>query len=520
MIKALRFVLGRKQGVFIWIMLWGFANSALFAGLNPLALKYLFDEGVVNKNFNQFILIGVVSLIAFTILRFSDLFSNLFTQKFKNTLIKDTSSRMLRHYQELDYIDILKNREGYFVSRIYDEPKNSVEPMFETTVNNAKALAAVLSSGAVVLFLSWQLTGLLAIVTLILFAISSRFGRKIQRFSSEEQEQEGKLKTALTSIVQAYKTINSFGYQALSQRTFLNRLNYYQTNVFARFRESQVYMTFSSVFLSWAEYGVILGGGYAVFTGTMTFGGFLAFMNAYWIAVGGLREIISSAPKVSQFIAMTGRMGSFTQSAEHHSTPIRSLHGQKTFELRDVSFSYSEKALFNKVNFKFSNKEKILLTGPNGSGKSTIAAIIAGFLNPNEGQLNLPSSVSAIIEPVYFPDVTLEELISDGDYEIASDLMFQLGLDSYRNSTFEQLSLGQRKKFCTVVALQKTADCYIFDEPLANLDPQSRLSVLEIIFKRTNGKTLMIIAHDMNDLEHYFDRVIDLNTLERKPIHA
>ncbi|MCV4732460.1 hypothetical protein OFB80_31710, partial [Escherichia coli] len=79
---------------------------------------------------------------------------------------------------------------------------------------------------------------------------------------------------------------------------------------------------------------------------------------------------------------------------------------------------------------------------------------------------------------------------------------------------------GQKKKFGVLVALLKDSDCYILDEPLANLDPDSCQTLLELVLERTRGKVLVMIHHGADQIRGCFDRVVHLTPPALHPATA
>lgn len=138
--------------------------------------------------------------------------------------------------------------------------------------------------------------------------------------------------------------------------------------------------------------------------------------------------------------------------------------------------------------------EKVLLVGPNGAGKTSLLHILAGYMAPDQGEVTLPPRIVALTSPVDLPPLPVQDLVTD------PALLEAFDLKPLREHLPERLSAGQRQKVAIGVALSQEADLYLFDEPLANLDESSRERVLEALFTRTQGKTLILVLHDPSGL--------------------
>ncbi|RIH82623.1 putative ABC transporter ATP-binding protein [Calidithermus terrae] len=518
MIGKLLFAVGTHRRAFVLASSWAFANAAITAAINPLVVKLLFDQGIAAGDVRLFLGVGAGALTLVTLLRLSDLGSQLYARRLKNRMSADLARRLLGAYYRLPYEQVLRDGEAYYLSRTYDEAKNTAEPTVDVTLGIARDVALLLGGTSVVVLLSWQLTAVLGLVTLVLYVLSGRFARRIQSQSKDEQEEEARLRGVVASAVRAYRTARIFDLVGASLRAFDAQFERFQARLYQRVRNAELYGTLSGMFLGWVELLVILGGGYAVLTGNLTIGGLMGFMNAYWFAVNGLRRLLDAVPRLSQLAASANRGAKMLAQAEE--VVARGEAAEGSLALQGVSFAYDGREVLNSLDLRVVPGERVLIEGPNGSGKSTLALIIAGLLGPSTGSVARPQSVSALIEPVFFPPLPLRELLPPGQAEEGVSLAARLGLLEHLDRTFDSLSLGQKKKFGVLVALLKDSDCYILDEPLANLDPDSCQTLLELVLERTRGKVLVMIHHGADQIRGCFDRVVHLTPPALHPATA
>jgi ABC-type multidrug transport system ATPase subunit len=97
--------------------------------------------------------------------------------------------------------------------------------------------------------------------------------------------------------------------------------------------------------------------------------------------------------------------------------------------------------------------------------------------------------------------------------ETLDRLAREFGLDGHLDKEASELSAGQRKKLEVIMGLSKEAEVYVFDEPLAGVDIGSKDKVIGEIFRRTEGKTLVVIMHGDGQFHQLFDRVVDLEVI-------
>lgn len=191
-----------------------------------------------------------------------------------------------------------------------------------------------------------------------------------------------------------------------------------------------------------------------------------------------------------------------------------------TVKLDHVKFGYDEKNVIEFANFELKNEERVLIVGPNGSGKSTLAHLIGGLLSPTSGKLTtFPlSQISAVIYPSDFIPESIEDnvsfAVSDFEKQKFKDLSCKFQLDKHLEKDPSELSAGQRKKLEIIMGLVKESSVYIFDEPLAGIDVDSKHKVMNEIFRYTSGKLLIVIMHGDEDFHALFDQKIDLEETE------
>jgi NitT/TauT family transport system ATP-binding protein len=178
------------------------------------------------------------------------------------------------------------------------------------------------------------------------------------------------------------------------------------------------------------------------------------------------------------------------------------------------------------------NGEFCSIVGPSGCGKSTLLGIISGLLQPTEGRLLLDevplSRASPHVGILLQKDHLFEwrtvaqnaelglEILGTGTAEArrhAHELLKAYGLGGFEKSYPHQLSGGMRQRVALVRTLATDPDILLLDEPFSALDYQTKLllerDVLRII--RANGKTALLVTHDIEEAVSMSDRVIVLS---------
>lgn len=192
--------------------------------------------------------------------------------------------------------------------------------------------------------------------------------------------------------------------------------------------------------------------------------------------------------------------------------------------MSNVSMSYGKKRVINDINLSLSNNKVIGLCGPNGAGKTTLIKMIVGLLRDFDGEIlidkNKIGKITKSLVSYQADTITLEsnlsgnkiidlyeKLYQDFDRNKFIDLLtkFKVPLDQ----PIKKMSKGMKEKFQLALTLSRNAKVFIFDEPIAGVDPASRDSILETIINHYSQDALLIIStHLIQDIETILDEVI------------
>lgn len=496
----------------------GLVLNTFISATNPLALKYLFDEGIIRRDFGFFVLLSVGFVLIFTLWRLGVYFYRLYIQRLKNLVFEKLCLRMLRKYFDLPYARIIGSEQGYFLARVYDEVLSTVPPLVETSFSFFNTMVTMVVALVVVLSISWRAALTILVAVPLVYAVSRKYARQIKRESKLEKEEEAKLRGVMGRALGSYKLARVFGLREKVFGRTTGQLHSYIDAFLLRFRTSARYQTLSGMFMSYAETAAIIGAGYEMLAGRMTFGGYMGFMSAFWMVIGSVRDLFNQVPELSRVAGLVERLKEFEES----NTRLERVAYADSVRLEGVSFAYNGKNVLQDFTFMPRPGEKVLVVGPNGSGKSTLAHLVAGLLAPDRGAATTVTldKVSAVIYPCDFIPGTVRDNVSfalaGGRGERVERLVREFGLEECLDKDASELSAGQRKKLEVAMGLGKDAEVYILDEPLAGVDVGSKDTVMEDIFRYTKGKTLIIIMHGDGKYHGLFDRVVDLDAAKSR----
>ncbi len=194
--------------------------------------------------------------------------------------------------------------------------------------------------------------------------------------------------------------------------------------------------------------------------------------------------------------------------------------------INNLTKKYGNFTALKNVCLDFPKGQIIGLLGPNGSGKTTMIKVLVNLLMQYEGDvlidgfkpgLDSKKVISYLPDRDYLSDKwTFNDAIEyfgdfyeDFDKQRAYKLIVELRIPV--DIKFKALSKGTREKLQLILMLSRRAKVYIFDEPIAGVDPVARDLVFKLITENHDeGSTIIISTHLILDIEKYLDYVVFL----------
>jgi manganese/iron transport system ATP-binding protein/manganese/zinc/iron transport system ATP- binding protein len=180
------------------------------------------------------------------------------------------------------------------------------------------------------------------------------------------------------------------------------------------------------------------------------------------------------------------------------------------------------------LNLELMAGELVIALGPNGGGKTTLFKALVGELGATDGSLEVNATVAYLPQydasrtdfPVSALDVVLMGTLPErriwqrpgrSDRERARDALARVGLDKQADTTYGELSGGQRRRVLLARTIVRNAQVVVLDEPLAGVDPASSESIRATLEGlRDEGRLVLVASHDV-DHARQSDRVLCLN---------
>lgn len=220
----------------------------------------------------------------------------------------------------------------------------------------------------------------------------------------------------------------------------------------------------------------------------------------------------------------------FARRPEHSPDSPLSIH--------DMTVAYHRRPVLWDVDYDAPRGKLVGILGPNGAGKSTLLKAALGltprvsgrvlvFGEPYEKRRRLvgyvpqresvdwdfPVSALDVVAMGRYAHIGWLRPVSRAHKRRALDCLERVSMADYAHRQISQLSGGQQQRVFLARALAQDASLYLMDEPFASVDAATERAIVDVLRElRAEGKTCLVVHHDLHTAPEYFDEVVLLNT--------
>ncbi|MGE7837970.1 ATP-binding cassette domain-containing protein [Viridibacillus arvi] len=212
-------------------------------------------------------------------------------------------------------------------------------------------------------------------------------------------------------------------------------------------------------------------------------------------------------------------------------------------ELKNIGVQFSGRDILKNVSVMFNAGEIVGLVAPNGTGKSTLMNVIMNYINPNRGKVILNAELEYTNKK---NEVKMHQLVSmmpdqsdlynyisgkehlkiyssmwNSNPKLIESTIKELGMASYINKNTGTYSLGMRQRLCFAMQIVSDTQVMLMDEVMNGLDPTHVELISQILVKKkSEGKTVIVASHLLENLEKYADRIFFMKNGELILVNA
>ena len=201
--------------------------------------------------------------------------------------------------------------------------------------------------------------------------------------------------------------------------------------------------------------------------------------------------------------------------AEHR--PLYLPHQRELVcRVQDVSFSYGESLVLDRVSLEVRRGEILALTGPNGAGKTTLALVACGLLQPGAGVVEHGRAAYLAQDPGrhVVTERVLDEVAIGAGEERASVTLDRLGLAGSIDRHPRDLSVGERERLALAAVIALEPELLVLDEPTRGVDPERKADLARLLRAEAPSRGTIVVTHDLPWAADVADRVVELDVRE------
>ncbi len=217
-------------------------------------------------------------------------------------------------------------------------------------------------------------------------------------------------------------------------------------------------------------------------------------------------------------------------------------------EVEDLTVAYDAKPVLWDIDLKIPKGQLMAVIGPNGAGKTTLIKAMLGLIKPVTGAVRFLGSgnnIHMLKKRIgYVPQsgsvdwdfpATVQDVVLMGCYgklgwirrpgkqeiELTKQTLNKVGMLEYADRQISQLSGGQQQRVFLARALAQEAEVYFMDEPFKGVDAQTERAIVALLKElKEQGKTVVVVHHDLQTVPLYFDWVtlINLRVVDSGPV--
>ncbi|ALS78529.1 metal ABC transporter ATP-binding protein [Planococcus sp. ANT_H30] len=206
-------------------------------------------------------------------------------------------------------------------------------------------------------------------------------------------------------------------------------------------------------------------------------------------------------------------------------------------KVQNIQVSYFGRPAIDAIDLTLEQGKVLGIIGPNGAGKSTLLKALLNLVSIDQGSIEIfgetlkenrkriayvpqrnqydwdfPIHVLDTVLIGTYPNLGIFKRPKKKDKEWAYECLKKVGMEEFSNRQIGELSGGQQQRVFLARALAQKADIFFLDEPFVGIDVSSEEMIVKLLKDlRDQGKTVVVVHHDLSKANEYFDELLLLN---------
>ena len=505
--------------------------GALCTGFNAWLVKPALDQVLINADKFYLYFIPFAILVTGIVKGLVSYLQAVSLQFMSHRIIEKLRKDVFHNIINLHYGFFVQNKTGSLITRITTDTyylSGAMSNTYTALIKDSLTLIVLVGN---MFYQNWKL----ACISIIVFPLAiipiRVLGKKIRNVTKNLQHQIGNLASNLEEIFKGIKNVKSFN----AEKYEINRinkeiirareLNFKQEKITARSRP------FTETLGSMAAGLAIFGGGVFVINDNMTAGQLMSFLVSLMLAYAPLKSLINVNVLLQSGLGAASRIFDFIDMKNDIIGGTKIVRKFDKVVFKKVNFKYpnSQRKVLSDISLSFKKNKKIALVGPSGSGKSSLLSLMIRLFDFQEGDIfindqnikniqlkNLRDKFSLVSQDTVLFDGSIYENIKYNSKSSSKDILNAVKLacvDEFTDNLLEKLdtnigengiklSGGQRQRIAIARAIAQKKEIILLDEPTSNLDLKTESEIFKNI-SRTQNITLIVVAHRLSTIKDF-----------------
>jgi ATP-binding cassette subfamily B protein len=542
----------------------GFGGTLAFAVLAtlgrivvPVAVQQTLDKGVNAPGGPDLGFMGLVAGLACVAVLVTALASYQMTYRLFTSAERGLATlriKAFRHVHDLPLLTQNTEQRGALVSRVTSDVDQVSQFLIFGGIIAVVSVGQVAIATVLMAVYSWQLTVVVWLCFLPLFASLRYFQRRLSAAYGVVRQQVGVMLSAVSEPVVGAATVRSYGIERRTQERIDTAVDRYQAASTRAQGLTAVSFSLGGVSAGLANAGVLIGGVLLGVAGDISAGRVLAFAFLVTLFVGpvqiGTQVLTDAQNAIAGWRRVIGILDTPADVVDpgEDGTPLPDQ--PVTIDFEGVGFAYpGGPPVLSDVDLHIAPNTRVAVVGETGSGKTTLAKLLTRLMDPTSGAVRLDGldlrrvPFSSLRERVVLVpqegflfdatlranalygrlDATDEQILHAVDQLGLRDWLDTLprGLDTRVGQRGESLSAGERQLVALLRAHLADPDLLVLDEATSAVDPALEMRIARALERLTKGRTSVTIAHRMTTAESADDVVVvDRGRIVQRGTHA
>jgi len=540
----------RRQIVLATLFLLGAAVSTL---ATPFAVKVLVDGGLAApanlatverltmvREYFALLFLVAVSLGVFTAARFYMVswIGERVTADLRRAVYAHVLNQSPQFFETLKTGEVL-SRLTTDTTVIQNVVGSSISMGLRNTVIGIGAIGMLIATNPVIMITVLFIIALVVIPAMLI-------GRRVRRLSRASQDRIADTSGIAAEVLNAIPVVQSFTQEDAEAGRFSSANESAFTTSIRRTRTRAALTAFVIIGVFGSLLYGLYGGVQAVFAGRLSPGDLS--QTALYIALlaGSVAVLAEVWGDLLRAAGATERLMELLATRSHISDPahpraLPAVHGGVRVELFQVRFAYPSRTnhpVLHDLSLEIEPGQTVALVGPSGAGKTTLINLVARFIEPTSGAIELDGvpireltraslrrQIALVSQDVVLFDDTIAANIAYGETRGASTEAIRAAAEAayllpfieslpqgFRTQIGEnavKLSGGQRQRLSIARALLKDAPVLLLDEATSALDSESERFIQQSLDRLMRDRTTFVVAHRLSTIERA-DRIVVL----------